>query len=182
MKNVYNGVVTTDADGYATVELPDWFEALNRDFRYQLTVIDGGEAFVLAKVAREIEENRFVDPHRAAGNVKVSWQVTGIRQDAYAERHRIPVEEWKPESRARALPEPGRVRCGSGARGRARPEPRGASVGQRAAVAGAVPAAGGRAEPGLISLYPPNRGRFGAAAGLGPGTSGGAWLVPSTIA
>ena len=54
---------------------------------------------------------------------------------------------------ARPLPEPGRVRRGSGARGRARPEPRGASVGQRAAVAGAVPAAGGRAEPGLtISL------------------------------
>jgi hypothetical protein len=96
MKNVYDGVVTTDAAGYATVELPDWFGALNRDFRYQLTVIDGGEAFVLAKVAREIEANRFV-VRTSAGNVKVSWQVTGIRQDAYAERHRIPVEEWKPE-------------------------------------------------------------------------------------
>jgi hypothetical protein len=96
MKNVYDGVVTTDAAGYATVELPDWFGALNRDFRYQLTVIDGGEAFVLAKVAREIEANRFV-VRTSAGNVKVSWQVTGIRQDAYAEKHRIPVEEWKAE-------------------------------------------------------------------------------------
>jgi hypothetical protein len=96
MKNVYDGVVTTDTAGYATVELPDWFGALNRDFRYQLTVIDGGEAFVLAKVAREIEANRFV-LRTSAGNVKVSWQVTGIRQDAYAEKHRIPVEEWKPE-------------------------------------------------------------------------------------
>jgi hypothetical protein len=94
MKNVYDGVVTTDAAGYATVDLPDWFGALNRDFRYQLTVIDGGEAFVLAKVAREIEANRFV-VRTSAGNVKVSWQVTGIRQDAYAEKHRIPVEEWK---------------------------------------------------------------------------------------
>jgi len=27
----------------------------------------------------------------------VSWQVTGIRHDAYAEKHRIPVEEWKPD-------------------------------------------------------------------------------------
>lgn len=35
MKNVYDGVVTTDAAGYATVELPDWFGALNRDFRYR---------------------------------------------------------------------------------------------------------------------------------------------------
>ena len=94
MKNVYDGVVTTDAAGYATVELPDWFGALNRDFRYQLTVIDAGEAFVPAKVAREIEANRFV-VRTSAGNVKVSWQVTGIRQDAYAEKHRIPVEEWK---------------------------------------------------------------------------------------
>ncbi|MET0555515.1 MAG: hypothetical protein ABW221_20915 [Vicinamibacteria bacterium] len=97
MKNVYDGVVTTDAAGYATVELPDWFGALNRDFRYQLTVVDGGEAFALAKVAREIEANRFV-VRTSAGNVKVSWQVTGIRQDAYAERHRIPVEEWKDAS------------------------------------------------------------------------------------
>lgn len=35
MLNIYNGNVTTDADGFATVTLPDWFEALNRDFRYQ---------------------------------------------------------------------------------------------------------------------------------------------------
>jgi hypothetical protein len=97
MKNVYDGVVTTDAAGYATVELPDWFQALNRDFRYQLTVIDGGDGFVLAKVAREVEGNRFV-VRTSVGGVKVSWQVTGIRQDAYAERHRIPVEEWKGEA------------------------------------------------------------------------------------
>jgi len=29
--------------------------------------------------------------------MKVSWQVTGIRQDAYANAHRIKVEEDKPE-------------------------------------------------------------------------------------
>ena len=29
--------------------------------------------------------------------MKVSWQVTGIRQDAWANAHRIPVEEEKPE-------------------------------------------------------------------------------------
>ncbi len=28
-------------------------------------------------------------------HVEVSWQVTGIRQDAYAEKHRIRVEEEK---------------------------------------------------------------------------------------
>ena len=39
MKNVYDGTVTVDPEGRATVALPDWFETLNRDFRYQLTAI-----------------------------------------------------------------------------------------------------------------------------------------------
>jgi len=97
MKNVYDGLVTTDADGLATVELPDWFEALNRDFRYQLTVIDEGDEWVMAKVARKMEANRFAIRTSRPG-VEVSWQVTGIRRDAWAEKHRIPVEEDKPES------------------------------------------------------------------------------------
>jgi hypothetical protein len=103
MKNVYDGVVTTNAAGYATVVLPDWFEALNRDLRYQLTVIDEGDRFALAKVAREVEGNRFL-VRTSQGGVKVSWQVTGIRRDPYAEEHRIPVEEDKPaEERGKYL-------------------------------------------------------------------------------
>ena len=35
MKNIYDGVITTDANGDATVVMPDYFEALNKDFRYQ---------------------------------------------------------------------------------------------------------------------------------------------------
>jgi len=31
----------------------------------------------------------------STGNVAVSWQVTGVRQDAWAEANRIPVEEQK---------------------------------------------------------------------------------------
>jgi hypothetical protein len=30
-------------------------------------------------------------------NIKVSWMVTGIRQDAWANAHRIPVEQEKAE-------------------------------------------------------------------------------------
>jgi len=41
MMNVYNGNALLDANGEAWVELPDWFETLNRDFRYQLTCIAG---------------------------------------------------------------------------------------------------------------------------------------------
>ncbi|PWB67870.1 MAG: hypothetical protein C3F15_17350 [Holophagae bacterium] len=92
MMNVYNGNVVTDADGYATVTLPEWFETLNRDFRYQLTVIG---QFAQAIVDREVENNAFVIRTNLS-NVKVSWQVTGIRQDAWANAHRVPVEEDKP--------------------------------------------------------------------------------------
>jgi hypothetical protein len=100
MMNVYNGNVTTNARGLAVVILPDYFEALNRDFRYQLTVIG---QFSQAIVAREIDRNRFTirttRPH-----VKVSWQVTGIRHDAYANAQRIQVEEEKaPQERGKYL-------------------------------------------------------------------------------
>ncbi|HET6176048.1 MAG TPA: hypothetical protein VFE61_03890 [Candidatus Sulfotelmatobacter sp.] len=91
MKNIYDGTVTTDATGNAIVTLPDWFEALNRDFRYQLTVIG---QFARAIVAREMANHSF-SIRTDKPNVKVSWQVTGIRQDAYANAHRIPVEEVK---------------------------------------------------------------------------------------
>jgi hypothetical protein len=91
MKNIYDGNVTTDNRGEATVVLPSYFEALNRDFRYQLTVI--GE-FAQAIVSSEIKDNRFTIKTDKP-NVKVSWQVTGIRQDPYANAHRIPVEEDK---------------------------------------------------------------------------------------
>ena len=93
MMNIYNGNITTDGNGEATVTLPDWFEALNQDFRYQLTVIG---TFAQAIVAQKIKGNSFVVKTNAP-NVEVSWQVTGIRHDAYANKNRIPVEEQKPE-------------------------------------------------------------------------------------
>ncbi|MDX1531902.1 MAG: hypothetical protein R3362_10300 [Rhodothermales bacterium] len=100
MMNVYNGNATTDATGYATVELPAYFEALNRDFRYQLTTIG---SFSRAMIAEEIRGNRFVI-RTEEPNVRVSWQVTGIRQDAWAEENRIVVEEAKrSEERGRYL-------------------------------------------------------------------------------
>ena len=92
MMNVYNGNIVTNQRGIATVILPDYFEALNQDFRYQLTVIG---QFAQAIVAKEISRHRFMIKTSKPG-VKVSWQVTGIRHDAYAEAHRIQVEEEKP--------------------------------------------------------------------------------------
>jgi hypothetical protein len=92
MKNIYDGVATLDASGEAVVSLPEWFNALNRDFRYQLTCIGG---FAPVYVAEEVAHNQFKIGGGRAG-MKVSWQVTGIRQDAWANAHRIPVEEAKP--------------------------------------------------------------------------------------
>jgi len=92
MMNIYTGTAVLDTKGEAEIQLPDWFEALNRDFRYQLSCIGG---FAPVYVAREIENNAF----RVAGGtpgLKVSWQVTGIRHDTYAEAHRSPVEAEKP--------------------------------------------------------------------------------------
>ncbi len=98
MKNIYDGVVTTDAQGKATVRLPEWFEALNTNFRYQLTVI--GE-FAQAIIGRKIENSRF-EIRTSAPNVEVSWQVTGVRQDAYAKAHPLVVEQEK-EARLRGF-------------------------------------------------------------------------------
>jgi len=91
MKNIYDGNVTTDASGEAVVELPDWFEALNRDFRYQLTSIgQPAQAWIASKIANHSFTIKTDKP-----NVEISWQVTGIRQDAWANAHRIPVETPK---------------------------------------------------------------------------------------
>ena len=93
MVNIYSGNVRLDANGRAVVELPEWFQSANADFRYQLTAI--GAAAPGLYVAEEISNNQF----RIAGGppgVKVSWQVTGVRQDAYAKAHPLVVEEDKP--------------------------------------------------------------------------------------
>lgn len=102
MMNVYNGNITTGPTGEAVVELPSYFDALNRDYRYQLTVIG---QFAQAMVMEKISGNRFkikTDKPR----VEVSWQVTGIRKDKFAEEHRIKVESEKSESERGTLQNP----------------------------------------------------------------------------
>ncbi|MCB0662604.1 MAG: hypothetical protein KDC24_07685, partial [Saprospiraceae bacterium] len=90
MMNVYNGNITTDENGVATVTLPDYFQTLNKDFRYQLTVIG---TFAQAIIKEKVSNNQFVIATSEPG-VEVSWQITGIRKDPYAEANRIePVVE-----------------------------------------------------------------------------------------
>jgi hypothetical protein len=94
MKNIYDGTVITDDNGAAVVNLPDWFEAVNSDFRYQLTAI--GAPGPNLYIAQEVSGGRFSiaggQPHS-----KVSWQITGVRRDAFAKAHPLQVEVEKPE-------------------------------------------------------------------------------------
>jgi hypothetical protein len=91
MMDIYNGNIVLGEGGEAWVEMPQWFEVLNRDFRYQLTCIG---RFAPVYVAETISGNRFKIAGGEPGQ-EVSWQVTGIRHDPYANAHRIPVEEDK---------------------------------------------------------------------------------------
>lgn len=94
MKDVYDGIATTNAKGFAVVKMPNWFEALNRTFRYQLTSLSGLQNVAVAK---EISHNRFTIQSEKPRS-RVSWQITGIRHDAYANAHRIPVVQEKPQA------------------------------------------------------------------------------------
>ncbi len=94
MMNIYNGNITTDANGDAVVSLPSYFEVENIEFRYQLTVIG---TFAQAIVSKEITNNTF-SVKTDKPNVKVSWQVTGVRNDPYAQQHRIVPEVMKSEN------------------------------------------------------------------------------------
>lgn len=95
VKNVYDGVVVADAKGEATVQLPSYFEALNKDFRYQLTAI--GAAAPGLHVKQEVNQGGFTLAGAAAGQ-KVCWQVTGIRNDPTM-RHRRFVAEVEKDAR-----------------------------------------------------------------------------------
>ena|SRR5712692_8635401 len=95
MKNIYDGVAVLDRKGQAWISLPDWFEALNMYFRYQLTAI--GAPGPNLYIAHEISGNRFKIAGGKPG-AKVSWQVTGTRHDAYANAHPLTVEEEKIEN------------------------------------------------------------------------------------
>ena len=109
MKNLYDGVVALDEKGEAKINLPGWFGALNKDFRYQLTAI--GAPGPNLYIAEEISENNTnysknnSNKNNNSGfkigggtsGMKVSWQVTGVRKDPYAKAHPIQVEEDKPD-------------------------------------------------------------------------------------
>jgi hypothetical protein len=93
VRNVYEGVVTLDANGVADVQLPAYFSAINTDgYRYQLTPL--GAAMPSLHVAREIEGNVFAIGGGEPG-LRVSWQITAVRNDPYLRDHRPQAETPK---------------------------------------------------------------------------------------
>ena len=80
VKNIYDGITTLDAHGEAVVALPEYFEALNTDFRYQVKAINKPAPNLYIK--EEVQNNHFTISGGTPGT-KVSWQVTGIRHDPY---------------------------------------------------------------------------------------------------
>jgi len=91
MLNIYTGNVITDGEGEATVKMPSWFEAYNTDFRYQLTAI--GE-FAQVIVAQKMKNNEF-RIRSSVPKLEVSWQISALRNDAYAKAHPLVVEQAK---------------------------------------------------------------------------------------
>lgn len=91
MMNIYSGNAKTDANGYVTVIMPSYFEAANKDFRYQLTTIG---TFAQAIVKEKVSGNKFVI-QTSTPNVEVSWQVTAVRADKFADENRIVSEKEK---------------------------------------------------------------------------------------
>ncbi|HYX55829.1 MAG TPA: hypothetical protein VE818_06700, partial [Nitrososphaeraceae archaeon] len=115
MKNVYDGVVVLDNKGKAEIDLPNWFGILNKDFRYQLTAIGapGPNLYIAEEISEATTNTKYSSSKRSSSNknknnnsrfriaggtsgMKVSWQVTGIRKDPWANANRIRVEEDKP--------------------------------------------------------------------------------------
>jgi hypothetical protein len=98
---LYSGTVVTGVNGEATIKLPSYFEALNINYRYQLTII--GEEFAQSRVSKEISGNEF-SIKTDKPNIKVCWQVVGDRNDAYSKAHPYVVEELKkPDERGKYL-------------------------------------------------------------------------------
>jgi len=91
MMNLYKGNVILDSDGKATVVMPDYFEALNIEYNYQLTCVGG---YAPVYISQEISGNQFEIAGGTAG-LKICWEVSGVRNDAYARNHPIEVEVEK---------------------------------------------------------------------------------------
>lgn len=101
--NVYRGTVTFDANGEATIELPTYFSAINRNVSYQLTPIG---AYMPLYVKEKVNgNNQFVVAGGLAGK-EVSWSIYAERNDLYLQKnphHRAVELEKRPQEKGKYL-------------------------------------------------------------------------------
>lgn len=88
----YRGNVTLDQHGLATVQMPEWFDALNDDLA--ITYGEWGDA-PRARTSHRIKNGWVIagQPHQ-----RVSWMASGVRADAWAKAHPVLVEVEKDEA------------------------------------------------------------------------------------
>jgi hypothetical protein len=98
--NLYTGNAILDDSGEAVVQLPEWFESINKDFRYQLTPIgaSGRDLYI----AEEVSVGHFKIAGGKPG-AKVSWQVSAVRNDAWEKAYPMLVESDKGADRGHYL-------------------------------------------------------------------------------
>lgn len=82
--NLYRGVITLDANGNATIEMPNYFEAININYSYNLTAIGSSAPGLFVK--EEISNGKFT-VSGGNPNMKVSWTVYAQRNDEYAKQY-----------------------------------------------------------------------------------------------
>ena len=94
--NLYRGTITLDGNGEATVQLPNYFHAINIDFSYQLTAV--GTAAVVF-VAQEIDANGAFKIAGGNAGQKICWNVYADRNDKFVQQN---PESLKVESAKKA--------------------------------------------------------------------------------
>ena len=91
-ENLYDGTATLDSKGEVTIVLPAYWDALNKDARYQFFALE--QPMPNLYIKQEEKNNQFSIGGGAPGGT-VSWQVTGTRHDPYILAHPQPVEVEK---------------------------------------------------------------------------------------
>lgn len=81
--NIYRGTVAFDSNGVAIVQLPEWFDDVNKNPSYQLTPIGG---YAPIYIAEKLKDGRFVIAGGTIG-MEVSWAVYAERNDPYLQQH-----------------------------------------------------------------------------------------------